>query len=144
MAVFRVERNRGYTVMSNHHLRNQIRIYQIPIAVNPVFREEVQRPRRLLEIVDFRPMLIAPAFLRLDAVLNVNNKGDTAALLLRGFGGAGAPALDTLRYGFLCIIRAERFQTGKAFLPRCAARYVFTRLYLIARSLQQPQKIGKV
>lgn len=68
----------------------------------------------------------------------------TAALLLRGFGGAGAPALDALRYGFLCIIRAERFQTGKAFLPRCAARYVFTGLYLIARSLQQPQKIGKV
>ena len=24
MAVFRVERNKGYTVMSNHHLRNQI------------------------------------------------------------------------------------------------------------------------
>ena len=23
MAVFRVERNNGYTVMSNHHLRNQ-------------------------------------------------------------------------------------------------------------------------
>lgn len=23
MAVFRVERNRGYTVMSNHHLRNR-------------------------------------------------------------------------------------------------------------------------
>ena len=74
------------------------------IAVNPVFREEVQRPRRLFEIVDFRPMLIAPAFLRLDAVLNVNNKGDTAALLLRGFGSAGAPALDTLRYGFLCMV----------------------------------------
>ena len=47
MAVFRVERNKGYTVMSNHHLRNkelslykrltypkkknQIRIYQVPI-----------------------------------------------------------------------------------------------------------------
>lgn len=46
--------------------------------------------------MDFRPMLIAPAFLCLDAVLNVDNKGDTAALLLRGFGGSGAPALDTL------------------------------------------------
>lgn len=43
-------------------------------------------------------MLIAPAFLRLDAVLNADNKGDAAALLLRGFGGAGAPALDALRY----------------------------------------------
>ena len=66
-------------------------------------------------------MLIAPALLRLDAVLNVDNKGDTAALLLRGFGGAGAPALDTLRYGFLCIIRAEGFKTGEAFLSGGAA-----------------------
>ena len=89
-------------------------------------------------------MLIAPAFLCLDAVLNVDNKRDTAALLLRSFGSAGALALDTLRYGFLCIIRAEGFEAGKAFLPRCAARYVFTGLYLIARSLQQSQKIGKV
>ncbi len=24
MAVFRVERNKGYTVMSNHHLRNKV------------------------------------------------------------------------------------------------------------------------
>ena len=89
-------------------------------------------------------MLIAPAFLCLNAVLNVDNKGDTAALLLRGFGGAGAPAHDTLRYGFLCIIRAEGFKAGTPFLPRCAARYVFTGLYLIARRLQQPQKVGKV
>ena len=28
MAVFRVERNRGYTVMSNHHLRNKDTLYQ--------------------------------------------------------------------------------------------------------------------
>ena len=54
-------------------------------------------------------MLIAPAFLCLDAVLNVDNKGDTAALLLRGFGGAGTLALDTFGYSFLCIIRAESF-----------------------------------
>ena len=71
-----------------------------------------------MEIVEFRPMRIAPAFLRLDTVLNVDNKGDAAALLLPGFGGAGAPALDTLRYGLLCIVSAERFQTGKAFLAR--------------------------
>ena len=94
--------------------------------------------------MDFCPLLIAPAFLCLDAVLNVDNKGDTAALLFRDFSGAGAPALDTLRYGFLCIIRAKGFKAGKPFLPRCAARYVFSGLYLIARSLQQPQKIGKV
>ncbi len=39
MAVFRVEKNSGYTVMSNHHLRkltyqkkkDQLQIYQVPI-----------------------------------------------------------------------------------------------------------------
>ena len=30
MAVFRVEKNKGYTVMSNHHLRNK------ELSLNPV------------------------------------------------------------------------------------------------------------
>ena len=39
-------------------------------------------------------------------------------------------------YGFLCIVCAEGFKTGKAFLSRSAAGHIFSRLYLIARSLQ--------
>ena len=35
MAVFRVERNKGYTVMSNHHLRNKV---SIPGGFTPQFR----------------------------------------------------------------------------------------------------------
>ncbi len=63
-------------------------------------------------------MLIAPAFLRLDAVLNVDNKGRyRRAPAFAGLWRRGCACLDALRYGFLCIIRAERFQTGKAFLP---------------------------
>ena len=31
MAVFRVERNKGYTVMSNHHLRNK----ELSLPVRP-------------------------------------------------------------------------------------------------------------
>ena len=34
MAVFRVERNTGYTVMSNHHLRNKE--LALSVAVKPV------------------------------------------------------------------------------------------------------------
>ena len=33
MAVFRVERNSGYTVMSNHHLRNKELTFEKPGAV---------------------------------------------------------------------------------------------------------------
>ena len=39
-------------------------------------------------------------------------------------------------YGFLCIVCAEGFKTGKAFLSGSAAGHIFSRLYLIARSLQ--------
>ena len=34
MAVFRVERNKGYTVMSNHHLRNkELSLKAIPLPI---------------------------------------------------------------------------------------------------------------
>jgi len=37
-----------------------------------MFRKEIERLCRLLQIVDFRPLFIAPALRRLDTVLNVN------------------------------------------------------------------------
>ena len=50
MADFRVERNRGYTVMSNHHLRNKelsLKAKGLPtahsIALSPVALETTQR-----------------------------------------------------------------------------------------------------
>ena len=45
-------------------------------------------------------------------------------------------ALYAFPYGFLCIVCAEGFKTGKAFLSGSAAGHIFSRLYLIARSLQ--------
>ena len=71
--------------------------------------------------MDFRPLFIAPALLRLDTVFNVNEKINAPALCLGSFGGTGALARYPFPYGFLCIICAEGFQTGKAFLSRCAA-----------------------
>lgn len=43
------------------------------------------------------------------------------ALCLWSFGGTGTLARYPFFYGFLRIVRAEGFQTGKPFLPRCAA-----------------------
>ena len=39
MAVFRVERNKGYTVMSNHHLRNK------ELSLTPLLAEKRLRRR---------------------------------------------------------------------------------------------------
>ena len=63
MAVFRVEKNKGYTVMSNHHLRNKEQIYE------EVWREEyfyddsnimaiISRLRKKLEVNPGSPKYI--------------------------------------------------------------------------------------
>ncbi len=43
MAVFRVERNKGYTVMSNHHLRN--RKQEIDRQHHTIPNQRNQRPK---------------------------------------------------------------------------------------------------
>ena len=98
MAVFRVERNKGYTVMSNHHLRNK----------ELSFGEKVHSLCRLFQIVDFRPLFIALTLRRLDTVLNVD-KQRNAALLSGGFRRLCPSARYPFPYGFLCIVCAEGF-----------------------------------
>ena len=41
MAVFRVERNKGYTVMSNHHLRNK----ELSLKAKGLFRKCCHSPK---------------------------------------------------------------------------------------------------
>jgi len=67
--------------------------------------------------MDFRPLFIAPALLRLDTVLNVDKQADAAPLLLGGFGGAGALSGYPFPDCFLCVVRAEGFKTGETLLP---------------------------
>ena len=43
MAVFRVERNKGYTVMSNHHLRNK----ELSLKAKGLLSANAVTPRRL-------------------------------------------------------------------------------------------------
>jgi len=44
MAVFRVERNKGYTVMSNHHLRNkELSLKANVINLSPSFQSVKKR-----------------------------------------------------------------------------------------------------
>ena len=47
-----------------------------------MFREEVQCLSSLLEVVDLCPMFISLAFLSFDAVLDVNDEGNSFSLCL--------------------------------------------------------------
>ena len=85
--------------------------------------------------MDFCPLLIAPAFLRLDTVLNINEQTNAAAICAGSFRSVGAFAAYPFTDSFLCIICAEGFQSGKPFLSGSAAGDIFSRLYLIARRL---------
>ena len=84
--------------------------------------------------MDFCPLLIAPAFLRLDTVLNINEQTNAAAICAGSFRSAGAFAAYPFADSFLCIICAEGFKAGKPFLSGSTAGNVFTRFYLIAHS----------
>ena len=70
--------------------------------------------------MDFRALFIAVTLRRLDTVLNVD-KQRNAALLSGGFRRLCPSARYPFPYGFLCIIRAEGFKTGEAFLSGGAA-----------------------
>ena len=114
MAVFRVEKSRGYTVMSNHHLccLSACRLDfcdlggQLPVLFNPVGCEEVIRLCRLFQIVDFRPLFIALALRRFDTVFNVNEQRHTP-ICLRDFCSAGTLALYPLLDCVLGVICAD-------------------------------------
>ena len=44
MAVFRVEKNKGYTVMSNHHLRNkELSLKVLKTVADDIFFQTVER-----------------------------------------------------------------------------------------------------
>ena len=71
-----------------------------PRLFNPVCCEEVIRLCCLFQIVDFRPLFIAPALRRFDTVFNVNEQRH-APICLRDFCSAGMLAL----YPFLdCVL----------------------------------------
>ena len=97
---------------------------EIPISAQVVsivmFRQEIHGLCCLFQIVDFRPLFIALTLRRLDTVLNVD-KQRNAALLSGGFRRLCPSARYPFPYGFLCIIRAEGFKTGEAFLSGGAA-----------------------
>ena len=110
MAVFRVERNTGYTVMSNHHLRNK----ELSLKAKGLLSQMLSLPE------DWDYTLAGLSYINRESIDAIR----TAVWELEKAG-----------YSFLCIICAEGFQSGKPFLSGSAAGDIFSRLYLIARRL---------
>ena len=63
MAVFRVERNKGYTVMSNHHLRNK----ELSLKAKGLLSQMLSLPEDWDYTLMLSVKLDAPAPCRLDA-----------------------------------------------------------------------------
>lgn len=108
-----------------------------------MFGQEIHGLGGLFQIVQFRPMGEACALLRLDVVLNINEQADLSVLLFRLAGRSGSSG-DPGGDGVLCVVHTQGFHTGKPFLIRSAAGYIFTPLYLIAFLLQAAEQIFKI
>ena len=65
MAVFRVERNKGYTVMSNHHLRNK----ELSLKAKGLLSQMLSLPLKILTISLHR-QTTRPPFLKTGAIFS--------------------------------------------------------------------------
>ena len=81
-------------------------------------------------------MLIACRLLRLDTILNVDQKRDAAAILFWGLRAVVPCSGDPLFDCILRIVRAEGFQAGKPLLFRGTAGDILAAFDLVARCLQ--------
>ena len=103
--------------------------------------QEVQRPGRLFQIVEFCPLLIPCGLLGLDAVLQINPQRNFAVF----FGlSLHNPPFDALGDGFFGVGFAQRFAAGEPPLSGRTERNILATLDLVALLLQEPQKIVKI
>lgn len=116
-------------------------VFQIRVSVYSMFRQEIQCPCGLLQVVELRPLLIARRLLGLDAVFQINPQRDSLAFFRPPCDSA---ALDTLFDCFFGVGFTQRLASGEAFLSGGAERNKFARFDLIALRLHEPQKIVKV
>lgn len=107
-----------------------------------MFCEEVESFGSLFEVVDFRPMCKAGAFLGFQIVLNVYEQIYFLAGRFRLPGWAGRSG-DPCSNGFLRIIDTQCFQAGKPFLSCGSAGNIFAPLDFVSLCLQPFDKLLK-
>ena len=116
---------------------------QILQTSDAMFRQEVQRFRRPLQILDSRPMLVAGALLGFEIVLDVDEQAGLPGALLRLAGGAG-PSGDPGGQGLLGIIGAQGFQSGEPFLARSPGGYVLALFQFVPFPLKAAEQVLQV
>ena len=105
-----------------------------------MLRQEVQRFRRPLQVLDGCPMLVTGALLGLDIVLDVDEQAGLPGALLRLAGGAG-PAGDPGGQGLLCVVGAQGLQSGEPLLARCPGGDVLAPFQFVPFPLKAAEQV---
>lgn len=108
-----------------------------------MLRQEVQRFRRPLQVLDGRPMLVAGALLSFDVVLDVDEQAGLPGALFRLAGGAG-PAGDLSGQGLLGIVGAQGFQSGEPLLVRSPGGDVLAPFQFVPFPLEAAEQVLQV
>ena len=85
-------------------------------------------------------MFVAGALLGFDVVLDVDEQAGPSGALLRLAGGAG-PSDNPSGQGFLGIVSAQGFQTGKLLLTWSPGRYVLVPFQFIPFPLKATERV---
>ena len=113
---------------------------QVLQTSDAMLRQEVQRFRRPLQVLDGCPMLVTGALLGLDIVLDVDEQAGLPGALLRLAGGAG-PAGDPGGQGLLCVVGAQGLQSGEPLLARCPGGDVLAPFQFVPFPLKAAEQV---
>ena len=116
---------------------------QVLQTSDAMLRQEVQRFRRPLQVLDGCPMLVTGALLGLDVVLDVDEQAGLPGALLRLAGGAGH-AGDPGAQGLLGVVGAQGFQSGEPFLARSPGGYVLAPFQLVPFPLKAAEQVLQI
>ena len=113
---------------------------QVLHTSDAMLRQEVQRFRRPLQVLDGRPMLVAGALLGFDVVLDVDEQTGLPGALLRLAGGAG-PSGDPGGQGLLGVVGTQGLQTCEPLLARSPGGYVLAPFQLVPFPLKAAEQV---
>ena len=116
---------------------------QILQTSDAMFRQEVQRFRRPLQVLNGRPMLVAGALLGFDVVLDVDEQAGLPGALLRLAGWTG-PAGDPGGQGLLGVVGAQGLQSGEPLLSRSPGGYVLAPFQFVPFPLEAAEQVLQV
>ena len=116
---------------------------QILQTSDAMFRQEVQRFRRPLQVLNGRPMLVAGALLGFDVVLDVDEQAGLPGALLRLAGWTG-PSGDPGGQGLLGVVGAQGFQSGEPLLARSLGGDVLAPFQFVPFPLEAAEQVLQI